>query len=222
MGQQATAAVFVDAENQRDLDTWRLARYLACYDTVEKHAFADWRNPRLDPIARKLEQQGFELHYARSGERLGAIKNTADGTMARGVRRVRDLRPDIPVFVLVSGDSFFVGLAAELKNYGKWVTVVADPLRTSNELIATADEYLPVGKTARSIEMLYRLEKTSPYLTFQFAMERLGMQNSDLKRMIERQYLFEGFVSRSPHGSRHEIWLNRRSSVVQSVLRTAA
>ncbi len=141
------AAVFVDAENQADLDVRALLEELRLWGfrIVEKHAYADWRNRCLSHFLRVLSHAGFATHQAWSGYRPGARKNTADGHMERGIERVLSRRPNIDMVVIVSGDAFFAPVARRLRRQGKGVIVASAPRRTSRSLRSEATRYLPLG-----------------------------------------------------------------------------
>jgi hypothetical protein len=212
------AAVFVDAENNADLNVCALVQGLRRFDILERHAYADRRNRHLDRLFSSLERQGFKVHHVWTGPRPGTRKNTADGYMARGIVWVLSRQSEIEVVVIVSGDIFFADLARRLRKEGKKVIVAAAPLRTSRKLRIMADEYLLLGKLERSIKRLYRLERTSSYMTFGFAVRKLGISPSDLADLIRRGLVIQKDVRRPGRGTRPEIYLNQRAYAVQTVL----
>jgi hypothetical protein len=146
------AAVFVDVENQSDLCVSELMRYLKHYNTVERHAYADWRNWGLDGLAKQLTNANFQLYHARSGNHLGEHKDTADGHMVQGTMRVFDRRPEIDVFIIVSGDGYFVEVMHDLQLRGKEVVVAANPERLHQGLRCQASRYLPLGEAGGWLE----------------------------------------------------------------------
>ena len=150
------------------------------------------------------------------------FKNTADGHMGRGLCRLLARRPEIKVVVIVSGDAFFAPLATKLRQRGKHVIVAADPRRLSDDLPTAPNWVLPIGKLARNVAEIDRLQRQSKYLTFSFAVERIGLPHTDLARMIGRGYLVQDLVRRPGRGVRREIWLNPHSPVVQAVRGRAA
>ncbi len=145
-GSRPKAAIFVDVENQTDLRVSELMGRLWKYDIVERQAYADWRNRRLDGMAEQLARADFQLHHARSGRYIGARKDTADGYMVCGIRRVVARRPEISVIVIVSGDGYFIRIIRELQEQGKVVIVAADPDRANHGLRSKASRYLPLGE----------------------------------------------------------------------------
>ena len=145
-GSRPKAAIFVEVENQTDLRVSELMQRLWEYDIVERQAYADWRNRRLDGLAKQLVDADFQLYHARSGRYIGARKDTADGYMVRGIERVIAPRPEISVIVIVSGDGYFTPITRELRQQGKAVIVAADPNRANHGLRSQASRYLPLGE----------------------------------------------------------------------------
>ncbi len=215
------AAVFVDAENHPDLDVSALIKRLRQFDIVERHACADWRNRRLDRLAEQLEGADFEMYHTWSGHRPGVYKNKADSHMARNISQVLAGRPEIQVIIIVSGDEFFTHVARKLRQQGKRIIVAADPLRASKTLRNTANEYLAVGKLARWIQWLDHLERANRYLTFRFVVRKLGIESTSLAKLIRRGQVIQKEVKCPQRGTRREIYLNRQSLVVQTVLNAA-
>jgi len=211
----------VDAENHADLHISALMQRLERFDIVERHAYADWRNWRLDRLAEQLEDADFEMHHAWSGHRPGAHKDRADDHIARAISRVHSEHPEIEAFVIVSGDEFFTQIAQALGQQGKRVIVAADPLRVSKTLRSAAGEYVPVGELVHWIQWLDCLERASRYLTFHFAVQKLGIEPSCLAKLIRRGEIIQKEIERPQRGIRREIWLNRQSPVVQAVLNAA-
>ena len=216
------AAAFLDAENQPDADIACLLTHCPWLDIVERHAYADWRNPGLTARADALKRAGFRIHQTWSGRRPGAHKNTADGYMARGIGETLCRRPDIPVVMMVSGDAYFVPLAGQLHQQGITVIVAADPLRASRPLLRAADQYLPLGHLAQQIIMLDRLERANRYLTFSFVPQRAPIRATELERMIHKGLVIQEEVYRPGRGTRPEVRLNRQSYVVRTVLSAVA
>lgn len=214
------AAVVWDGENHADLDpVWLLTQLQALNIlAVERHAYADWRSSELDRLAENLRQAGFTLHQAWSGRRPGALKNTADGYMARGIIGLLAGNPTIEVVVIVSGDAYFVETVRWLHQQGRTVIVAADPLRASRALRTLADAYLPLGRLAHNILEIDRLERLCPYLTFSFVLRKTNAERADLEEMIRRGILLCGLTWRPGRGVRPEIWLNRQAYEVRQVL----
>jgi len=212
------AAAFVDAENHMDLDVAVLMRRLSGLDIAERHAYADWRDWRLSRLAEHLGREGFDMHHTWSGDCAGAHKNRADHQMSQDIMRVLERRPEIQVSVLVSGDAFFVPTVQQLRDRGRRVMMVADPFRTSEELRGLADAYLPIGRLERWVRGLDYLERTSKYLTFRFALQKLDVGRFALAEMIRRGLVVQENVHRPQRGTRPEIRLNRESVLVQAVL----
>ncbi|MBN1814684.1 MAG: NYN domain-containing protein [Anaerolineae bacterium] len=216
------ASVYIDVNNQPDLDLGDLLQRLECYEIVEKQAFADYRNTRLKPQTRELGKRGFKVHHVPGGNSPGAMKNTAGEYVNRGAVKSPNQRHDVSVAVIVSGDASFCPLVRQLHREGKYVIVAAQPRRMSKKLMYEADEYLATGELARTLEELDRLERANRYVTFSFAADQLNICTRDLSWLIEREYLLQDCITKPQRGTRPEIWLNRQSRVVQRVMHTAA
>jgi hypothetical protein len=214
---QVKAAVFIDAENHADLHVPDLMQQLGHLQVIERHAYADWRNRRLDRLAEQLEQAEFEMHHTWSGRRPGMQKNKADNHVARGISRTLSRQPEIKMVVIVSGDGFFIAIAQELRKQGKQVVIAADPYRVSHALRRTADGYLPVGKQARWIQSLERLERANQYLTFSFVVKNLGIKPDNLSQLINSGNVIQKEISRPRRGVRRELFLNYQAPIVQAV-----
>jgi len=216
------AAVFIDAENQPDLNLDTLMQLLSQLNVVERHVYADWRNHRLDHLVEKLHNLDFELHYTWSGLKLGDRKNEADYQMAKGIRRVVERDPHIETIVIISGDHFFTRTIQKLRQSGKYVIVAATPRRVSKTLCNAADRYLPLGKVARWIQLLNQVENTSRYMTFCFAVQESGVRPPDLKTLIQQGIVIQERRTNPQWGERREIYLNREAYAVQATLGFAA
>lgn len=221
-GNRPKALLAVDAENHTDLDVEALLKHLADVDIVERHAYADLRNPYLRSLLAQLQCAGFQIHHAPSGDRLGEIKNTADGHMARGIRDVLAVHPDIETVIIVSGDNFFAAIARELADTGKHVIVASNPGRIGKDLHTAAHRYIPLGNLAHQIAQLDRLERRNRYLTFGFAQRWTGIAAEDLDRLIEHGLVVRERVRHPQRGFQTEIHLNRQSYVVQAALAATA
>lgn len=216
------AAVFIDAENQSDLNPDTLMQLLSQLDVVERHVYADWRNHRLDHLVEELHDLGFELHYTWSGPKLGDRKNEADQQMAKGIQCVVERNPYIETIVIISGDHFFTRTVQRLRQSGKYVIVAATPRRVSKTLCNTADRYLPLGKVARWIQSLDQTENTSPYMTFRFAAQKSGVRPSNLERLIRQGIVIQERRTNPQWGEKREVYLNRDAYAVQATLGFAA
>lgn len=219
---QRRAAEHLDFENHTDVDIALLQAQLLWLPIVERHAYADWRNPGLFSRVADLQRAGFMVHQAWSGRRPGARKNTADGYMAKGIVETLDRHPEITTVIIVSGDVYFVPLARQLRQQGITVIVASDPLRASHDLLRIADYYLPLGRLAQQTIMLDRLERSSRYLTFSFVLQHSPIRTVDLEWMIRRGFVVQEEVDRPHRGTRPELRLNRQTYVVAAVLDVVA
>jgi hypothetical protein len=212
----AKAAVFVDAENQTSFSSDTLLRALAHLDLVEKHAFADWRDRRLERNGNELHGQGFQLHHVPSGKTVGEEKNKADQCMARYIRTFLRRRPDIKVVVLVTGDHYFTGIVRELQQQNIRVIIGASPMSVSKNLCLAADQYLPLGELASWIKTLDNLERHNRCLTSSGTLAVSGLSPNTLQWLQK-----VGVVGKGPQGageSPAEISLNRKAHAVRMVL----
>ena len=212
------AAIFIDAENQPDLNLDTLMQLLSQLNVVERHAYADWRNPSLKHLVKELHNLGFELHHTWSGPQLGDRKNEADQQMAKGIQRVVERDPHIETIVIISGDHFFTRTVQRLRQSGKYVIVAATPRRVSKTLCNAADRYLPLGKVACWIQSLNQVENTNQYMTFRFAVQKSGVRPSNLEALIRQGIVIQERKTSPQWGERQEIYLNREAYAVQATL----
>ncbi len=137
-------AIFIDSENQPDLNLAELLERLPC-EIIIKYAYADWRNRRLNRLAGDLETQGFKMYHFSSGSFLGSEKDKADHYMAEGIEQALQEQSDIVMFIIVSGDRYFAEVVKMLKSQCKRVIVAANHSRTSKQLQKSANVYYPLG-----------------------------------------------------------------------------
>jgi hypothetical protein len=187
--QYLKAAVLVDAENQADLDVRDLIGCLGQFRLVERHAHADWDNPRLTGVATRLGMARFRLHEVWSGPWPGAYKDASDMAMADHMRRLAAQRPDIGVFVVVSGDAFFTDEVEALQEQGKWVIVAANPCHVSKRLWRTADDYLPIGRWGKVLRSLSYLEHGAGRWTVDHVVPISEVERNHLKRLMKKELI---------------------------------
>ncbi|MGD8624174.1 MAG: NYN domain-containing protein [Anaerolineae bacterium] len=178
----------IDAENQADLDVRDLMSCLDRFRLVERHAHADWDNPRLNGVATRLGMAGFRLHEVCSGPWPGAYKDASDIAMAEHMRRLA-ARPDIGVFVVVSGDAFFTDEVRALQEQGKWVIVAANPCHVSRRLCRTADDYLPIGRWGKVLRTLSYLEHGAGRWSRDQVVPISDIERNHLKKLIDRNLI---------------------------------
>lgn len=102
-----------------------------------QRAYADWRRyPQyIVPLAEAAVDLIFAPAYGSSK------KNATDIRLAIDALELVFIRPEIGVFILLSGDSDFSSLVLKLKEYGKYVIGVGIRESTSDLLVQNCDEY---------------------------------------------------------------------------------
>lgn len=142
---EALVSVFVDVENvpgwlaedgmSRLMDT--LARD---YSTVVlRRAYGNWASNQLSSCQRPLNRWGFELvhvYHPVSG------KNSADIQIVVDAMETLDRRPDLMVYVLVTGDSDFSPLFRRLRERGKIVVGVGPESPLSDSVQSSCDRFI--------------------------------------------------------------------------------
>ncbi len=102
-----------------------------------QRAYADWR--RYPQYIVPLSEASIDLIFAPA---FGANKkNATDIRLAIDALELIFTRPEIGVFILLSGDSDFSALVLKLKEYGKYVIGVGIRESSSDLLIQNCDEY---------------------------------------------------------------------------------
>lgn len=214
------AAVFVDAENQTHLSYDNLMQDLAYLQLVEKHAFADWRDQRLEGIADELHRHKFDLHHIPSGETVGAEKDKSDRQMANHIKCVLSRRHDIGVVVLITGDHYFSQIAQDLRQKGIQVIVVASPMSVSKKLCSVAQQYLPIGEMASWIKALDDLERRNRCLIDSRALRKSGIPSHALRWLVDKGLVDQRYQENASESMRG-FSLNRRAHPVRMVLKGA-
>ena len=102
-----------------------------------QRAYADWR--RYPQYIVPLSEASIDLIFAPA---FGSQKkNATDIRLAIDALELVFIRPEIGVFILLSGDSDFSSLVLKLKEYGKYVIGVGIRESSSDLLIQNCDEY---------------------------------------------------------------------------------
>ncbi len=102
-----------------------------------QRAYADWR--RYPQYIVPLSEASIDLIFAPA---FGSNKkNATDIRLAIDALELVFTRPEIGIFILLSGDSDFSSLVLKLKEYGKYVIGVGLRESSSDLLIQNCDEY---------------------------------------------------------------------------------
>ena len=102
-----------------------------------RRAYADWR--RYPACVVPLTEASVDLIFAPA---YGTSKkNATDLRMAVDAIELAFMRPEIGVFILLTGDSDFSSCVMKLKEYGKYVIGVGMRESASDLLIQNCDEY---------------------------------------------------------------------------------
>jgi uncharacterized LabA/DUF88 family protein len=105
---------------------------------VFRRAYADWT--RFAPATQRLHDKGVELVDVPPSTRAG--KNGADVRLVIDALELCYLREHIDTFVLASGDSDFVPLAAKLRENDRIVIGMAVKEATSPLFVKACDEFI--------------------------------------------------------------------------------
>ncbi len=102
-----------------------------------QRAYADWR--RYPQYVVPLAETSVDLIFAPAYG--SSKKNATDIRLAIDALELVFTRPEIGVFILLSGDSDFSSLVLKLKEYGKYVIGVGIRESASDLLVQNCDEY---------------------------------------------------------------------------------
>jgi len=145
LAQAPNAALLIDFDNvtlgiRSDLQS-QLRRLLNSEmikgKVAVQRAYADWR--RYPQYIVPLSESSIDLIFAPA---FGSNKkNATDIRLAIDALELVFTRPEIGIFILLSGDSDFSSLVLKLKEYGKYVIGVGIRESSSDLLIQNCDEY---------------------------------------------------------------------------------
>lgn len=140
-------ALFIDFENlvtntgitpaSFDLQP-SLDRLLEKGKVIFRRAYCDWS--RFRDAKSHLHEQGVELIDVPPSTRAG--KNAADMRLVIDALELSYLREHIDTFVIASGDSDFVPLAAKLRENDRFVIGLAVKEATSQMFVKACDEFI--------------------------------------------------------------------------------
>ena len=108
-----------------------------------QRAYANWSDPRLGTMRYEINELGIDpvqvFGFSRDHK-----KNAADIQLAIDAIDLAHIRPNIDVYVIVSGDGGFAALAKKLHEYGKTVIACAYPNMSNRILKAVCDVFIPI------------------------------------------------------------------------------
>ena len=155
--------------------------------TVQR-AYADWR--RYPQYIVPLSEASIDLIFAPA---YGSNKkNATDIRMAIDGIELVFIRPEIGVFILLTGDSDFSSLVLKLKEYGKYVIGVGIQESSSDILVQNCDEYY-------SYTSLSGLRKTTdadrqpvdPWVLVEQAVDQMAMKGDVMRSDRLKQVMVE-------------------------------
>jgi uncharacterized LabA/DUF88 family protein len=114
-----------------------------------QYAYADWSNSKLKSIQNEVQEMGIEKTQIFD---FGHGRNAADIQLAIDVMEFVHGRPNLQVFVIVSGDGAFASLAKKLHEYGKTVIVCGYTGRINRVLKSVCDDFIPLPASEEKIQ----------------------------------------------------------------------
>lgn len=190
------AALLIDFDNvtmgmrsdlSKELKTLLQSDVIKGKVTVQR-AYADWR--RYPQYIVPLSEASVDLIFAPAYG--SSKKNATDIRMAIDGMELVFIRPEIGVYILLTGDSDFSSLVLKLKEYGKYVIGVGIQESSSDILVQNCDEYY-------SYTSLTGLRRTSdsagrsadPWATVTKALEKMvsrgDVMRSDRLKQVMRE-----------------------------------
>ncbi|MBD2438399.1 NYN domain-containing protein [Nostoc sp. FACHB-110] len=111
-------------------------------------AYADWSDTRLRVLRNEIQKLGIEAIQIFD---FGHRRNAADIQLAIDAIELVNLRPNLEVFVIVSGDGAFASLAKKLHEHNKTVIVCAYEGHSNRFLMSVCDHFIPLVPVQESI-----------------------------------------------------------------------
>ena len=139
------AALLIDFDNVTmgiRSDLGKELRTLLASDIIKgkvavQRAYADWR--RYPQYIVPLTESSIDLIFAPAYG--SSKKNATDIRLAIDALELVFTRPEIGIFILMSGDSDFSSMVLKLKEYGKYVIGIGIRESSSDLLVQNCDEY---------------------------------------------------------------------------------
>ncbi len=180
------AALLIDFDNvtmgiRSDLQTE--LRNLLSSDIIQgkvavQRAYADWR--RYPQYIVPLSESSIDLIFAPAYG--SSKKNATDIRLAIDALELVFTRPEIGIFILLSGDSDFSSLVIKLKEYGKYVIGVGIRESSSDLLVQNCDEYYSYNALAGLVKSGdEELVKHDPWELVVESIDRMA-KNGDVMR----------------------------------------
>jgi uncharacterized LabA/DUF88 family protein len=172
-----------------------------------QRAYADWR--RYPQYIVPLSESSIDLIFAPA---FGANKkNATDIRLAIDALELVFTRPEIGVFILLSGDSDFSALVLKLKEYAKYVIGVGIRESSSDLLIQNCDEYFSYSElTGLSKEGEIEHIRRDPWELVVEAVRRMGA-DGDVMRSDRLKQVMQGL---DPNFDERDAGYNRFSKFV--------
>lgn len=225
--QEKNVAIFFDYENivyslknrfEQKANFDALVRKCSEFGTVSgAYAFADWSMPYMsNALLYALQAAGFDLVFVPSGspqDGTGPRKNVADLYMVIEVMNTLHTRPEIDVFVLMTGDRDFMPLVNTLKRAGKYVVAIGVDGSSSYYLTQSVDDFYYYSEVEAIYEQAPKRLKGRPVNIFdalvqavQFLDERdkPTRLSSVKKHMVEILGEFDETKHKDSHGNAYE------------------
>lgn len=110
---------------------------------IVQKAYANWSDPRLSVLKREINELGIDPIQV-FGFSYYYQKNAADIQLAVDCIDIAYLRPNIDIFVIVSGDGGFSAVAKKLHEYGKYVIGCSYPSSMNEILESVCDHFISI------------------------------------------------------------------------------
>jgi len=238
-------AVFIDLPNitysfenkyHIELDPQLLVDKAKKYGTVALiKAFADFKERRMEQMYQRLKATGIDAEWCPADIRDGTRKDYVDFTMLEHIYQSYIDDPNIDVYVFMTGDGHFGGVAAKFRNrLDKRVVVCGVPGTVSGQLVESAselDEIIADVETPEvDIEDLIRHidwgEKNRPPTTFSGIRvsyrDRTSIDTQHLlSQMVDEGLLVQRIIEINGQELR-ETKLNREHPTVEKILAKAS
>ncbi|MBD2458148.1 NYN domain-containing protein [Nostoc sp. FACHB-87] len=122
-------------------------------------AYADWSDIRLKFLRKEIQELGIEAIQIFD---FGYRKNAADIQLAIDAMELVNLRPNLEVFVIVSGDGAFASLAKKLHEYGKMVIGCAYEGKSNRFFKSVCDYFIPLIPIQKTLSETVNNKEENP------------------------------------------------------------